>query len=394
MYAADTLSDALPRAKDTVVVVFQVSSFGAALSEDASALNTYSPLTHPKQITGDISPAVSQQDTSPSHGPSLKLRVISPELARTNDINTIVTLPRTISLSCTLRELKARVHEYLGFPPHDGACLEVECNCSFARQIDLNAVLHERGATDDGALNSIVIVYGTNDVATAYVGEPALTAMQEAAGQYLSRPNKTLNVIGGISSDTAPGTGTGTGGNRRYTKLPVLAICSRDRHPSAISSATALDRDLILDIHTSECPIKLTSHNAEVTLADANLSDCAVDGVLNIYAVQRWTAGRKESSKGKSANFKFCEAWEHPHGQSDRGSSNFLSSLRLFAHLTGGEHMKDDRQDAVLHMIYLLTCFPPAVRAACILMRGETLPMPERAALAQCFYEVLKALVS
>jgi hypothetical protein len=55
--------------------------------------------------------------------------------------------------------------------------------------------------------------------------------------------------------------------------------------------------------------------------------------------------------------------------------------------------MKEVQQGAILHMIHLLTRFPPAVRAAYIIMRGETPRPPERAALVQCLYEVLKDVV-
>jgi hypothetical protein len=55
--------------------------------------------------------------------------------------------------------------------------------------------------------------------------------------------------------------------------------------------------------------------------------------------------------------------------------------------------MEDARQDAVLHVLNSLTHFPPAVRAAYILMRGEALRMSERATLTHCAYEVLKTIV-
>jgi hypothetical protein len=49
---------------------------------------------------------------------------------------------------------------------------------------------------------------------------------------------------------------------------------------------------------------------------------------------------------------------------------------------------------AAVHILtYLLTSFPPAVRAAYILMRGETPRYPERAALSQHLYKALKAVV-
>jgi hypothetical protein len=123
------------------------------------------------------------------------------------------------------------------------------------------------------------------------------------------------------------------------------------------------------------------------------LEDCAIDGVLNIFAIERWTNGQMESVHGKASIFKKSDSWELPNGQSDRGMSNLLSTLRVFSHLTSGGAMKEVQQGAILHMIHLLTRFPPAVRAAYIIMRGETPRPPERAALVQCLYEVLKDVV-
>jgi hypothetical protein len=55
--------------------------------------------------------------------------------------------------------------------------------------------------------------------------------------------------------------------------------------------------------------------------------------------------------------------------------------------------MKEIRQDAVSHMIHLLTRFPPAVRAACIFMRREMPRVSKRTALAQRLYGFLMSVV-
>ncbi len=70
-----------------------------------------------------------------------------------------------------------------------------------------------------------------------------------------------------------------------------------------------------------------------------------------------------------------------------------LSALRVFTGLINAKRMEDQQQDAVLHVIYLLTRFPPAVRAVHTLMNGKS-PRPcEQAALAQAVYQVLKDIV-
>ncbi|KAF1944942.1 hypothetical protein EJ02DRAFT_463777 [Clathrospora elynae] len=104
-----------------------------------------------------------------------------------------------------------------------------------------------------------------------------------------------------------------------------------------------------------------------------------------MFALQRWTLGHTESAvQGRAVIFKNSEAWEHHIGQSDRSLLNVLSTLQVFTNLAAESNMEDTRQDEVLHMIHLLTRFPPTVRVACILMRGATPRLPERAAVAQC----------
>ncbi|KAF2824079.1 hypothetical protein CC86DRAFT_421855 [Ophiobolus disseminans] len=361
----DVLSDILPGAKETVVVIFQIQKVVQSTSKP----------------TGSTAVSIA----------SLKIHVISSELARSCDIDAIRPL-RDVIL-CTLKELKSRVQIHLGFPADDGTCPELECNCKIARQIDENAALNERGAGDYEASRTVILVHGHNNVVAIPLVELTRSALQETATKYLAQPNKVLTIIGGVKEATQ------MPGSTRYLKAPVLAICSQDRHTPRRTHgvgnmrAPSQGRDLIVDIHTLECPIELTAHNAGVTLANAGLEECAIDGVLNIFAVQRWMNVQTEIAQGKAGIFKRSDAWEHPNGQSDRGISNLLSTLRVFVGLTSGGNMEEAQQDAVLHMIHLLTRFPPAVRAAYILMRGETPRSPERAALAQCVYEVLKTVV-
>jgi ubiquitin-protein ligase/uncharacterized protein YegL len=71
----------------------------------------------------------------------------------------------------------------------------------------------------------------------------------------------------------------------------------------------------------------------------------------------------------------------------------FLSSLRVFAHLTGVEASNEQLRDSVLHVIHLLTGFPPAVRTMHILASGNTPTPQERAALCQSMYEVVKSMI-
>ncbi|KAH5558945.1 peptidylprolyl isomerase [Parastagonospora nodorum] len=365
LYPGDALQDVLPGAKEIVVIVF----------EALQAFTTHLPHQNSQSPNGSL----------PANVPSLKIRVVSPESARNSRIDRIDLLPDVIPLTCTLTDLKARVQVHLGFPANDGICPDLACNCMLAQKIDEHAVLGE----DYEAARTAIIVHGSHDILAVPVDGPYTSHFEEAA-QELMQPNKVLTFIGGVALPTQ------SDDNKQYIKAPVLAICSKRRHAAhdPTSANTVFNgRELIVELHTSECPIDVTEHNGSVTLAEAGLEDCAVDGILTVYAVQRWTDPQEELADGKAGIFQRSAAWEHPHGQSDRGISNLLSTLRVFTNLTSGRAMEDERQDAVLHMIYLLTQFPPAVRAIYILMRGETPPSAERAALAQSIYEVLKSVV-
>ncbi|KAI4677039.1 hypothetical protein J4E81_010999 [Alternaria sp. BMP 2799] len=377
----DLLSDVLPNAEETVYAVVEM---------------------HEKQPSSTLPLRLATSDATAK---TLRVRVITPELAQSNT-EAMLPISTHVPTTCTLQQLKGLVQEHLGFPTEDGDCPELECNCSLARQIDGNATFNVNGSGDHDALRTVILVHSNNIVTAIPVGDITLNAIQQATKEYMehtqnqSLANKYVNVVNGIED-----TSIRTPGDRKFLKAPVMAICSKQCHShrhgreedsgdSEDDEDPAAHRDLVVDVHTSECPIEITAHNANITIEVAGLEDCAVNGVLNIYAVQRWTLGREERvDQGKAGIFKESEAWKHHVGQTDRGIASMLSTLRVFTELTANGSMEDDRRDAVLHMVHLLTQFPPAIRAAHILMRGETPGLPERAALAQCLYEILKNVV-
>lgn len=293
----------------------------------------------------------------------------------------------------------------MGVPAEDGDCPALECNCSLARQIDNNAVFNVNGSGDYDPLRTFILVRSDNIVVAIPANNMALSTIQQATKAYLeftqnqNMANKRVNVVNGVED-----TSIRNSGDKKYLKAPVIAICSKQCHSHRQNREEdseddeddenpAAQRHLVVDVHTSKCPIEITAHNADITIEAAGLQDCAVDGVLNIYAVRRWTLGRSEhADKGKAGIFKKSEAWKHHVGQTDRGLASMLSTFRVFTELTANGSMEEEQRDAVLHMLHLLTQFPPAIRAAHILIRGETPGLPERAALAQCLYEVLKNL--
>ncbi|KAF2996796.1 hypothetical protein E8E13_000636 [Curvularia kusanoi] len=361
----DLLSDALPDYKETVFAVIEQSRMQSATT------NTEPPVQPSK---------------------ALNLRVVTPELAHEHaDVNSIPTTAHPLPLSSTLSELRAAVCQHLAVPIGDDVLAELDCNCSAARQIDTNASLSERGVSDSDALHTLLVVYEDNKVAVLRIGEPTETSIKCAAHEQLQEQTegKLLREIGGVKhrNDEL---------NPRYLKLPVLAVCSYQSHRTKADSKEN-DRRLTLDLHTLECPIDITAHNESVTLVAAGLDDCAVNGILTVFAVQRVCSTLNgygaAANVGKAAIFQKQRAWEQPLGQSERGLANLLSTLRKFTDITSGSQMEEDRQDAVLRILHLMTRFPPAVRTAYVLMRGET-PLPsECAALSQYLYEILKDMI-
>lgn len=117
--------------------------------------------------------------------------------------------------------------------------------------------------------------------------EPILPSVQRAAREQFhdQAAGKLLCAISGLEDRN-------TG---RYLKLLVLAVCSyqshnrqddADGHISA-SDAAIGDRGVTIDLHTSECPFEVAAHTRDIDLEATGLRDCAVNGVLTIFAVQR-----------------------------------------------------------------------------------------------------------
>ena len=129
------------------------------------------------------------------------------------------------------------------------------------------------------------------------------------------------------------------------------------------------------------------------TLEDAGLYALAVGGAVDIFAVHRATAGRSSASIGKSSIFRSRAHWEPRVAQSDRGMALFLSSLRVFFSLVEDMRADERTQDAVLHVLDLLTSFPPALRTLHILVQGKTPTPAKSAALCQVVFEVLDKFV-
>ena len=293
----DILSTVLPGAKETVYAVIEVS---------VVSLPKYRIGASEADITVKQTPTPTQPP-APT-GPVLQLRVVTPELAHEHaDVNSIATTAKPLPLSTTLSELRTTVCRHLGVPIGDGALAQLDCNCSAARQIDENASLNERGASDSDALHTLVVVYDDNKVAILQTQEPALTSIQRAAREHLQdrAVGKLLSAVGGVANHNV-----WDADEVQYIKLPVLSVCSHESHRRATRTESESDaavdgRGLTLDLHTVECPLEITEHNTDVTLEAAGLHDCTIDGVLTVYAVQRVYPQSRDSEAGR-LNYIIC----------------------------------------------------------------------------------------
>lgn len=223
-----------------------------------------------------------------------------------------------------------------------------------------------------------------------------------------------------------------------YFSMPVVAICSKARHaaakheklqrksgvrpiPNTTSNSQSEDKVLDctepwarvqetydLDLHTSEGYIAVTS--TSLTLEQACLDDLLVDGVLNLYCVERENRGDSISDVGKEAIFGISSAWvlllqsvpgeitadvfeELPTRQSRRGMAAFLSALRMFSDLIGASKMEEPVQDSIIRLFHVLTRFPPAVLTIFTLMQGNTPTSSQCRALIRSFLELLKTII-
>ncbi|POS69278.1 ubiquitin-conjugating enzyme [Diaporthe helianthi] len=177
-----------------------------------------------------------------------------------------------------------------------------------------------------------------------------------------------------------------------YTKIPVVSLCSKQRHVP-IHARAELDgsdriRPQVLDLHTSELPIHPACFDCSVHAL--GLGALAVDGIVDIFAVLRTSSAQLPLLHGKSAIFRDLAHWEPSVAQSDRGMAMFLSSLRVFASILQDMQSDDGARDRAYYAFDELTQFPPALRCLHLLVSGQTPTVFDCAALSQSMFEVLQ----
>ncbi|KAF4633485.1 hypothetical protein G7Y89_g4628 [Cudoniella acicularis] len=359
--------------------------------------------TKPEQTKESSLPPKAVKPSGLQSASEVKLRIITPALARAHqDVRHIpIVEEASITPSSTLRDLNTHVHNFLTLPLSDSVYEDQECNCSFSRQIRERGIMRSEEEDSSGSDTSkVFVVHGRNQVRilnTTAKNKPSImdAAIAALGAEYVSDKNASF-ISGGVSEDDTSGD---------YCDLPVLSLCSKNRHRSrskddAENKSEVPEPDLtafgrsVVDIHTSEAPIELSQLNLNLTLQQLGLIDLTINGVLDIFVVERKVSHQNAAEElGKDAIFLNGDAWGQVIPQSKRGMSMLLSALRVFTGLIGAKHMDIQSQDPVIHVFNLLTRFPPAVRALHILMNGKTPQLCDRAAFSQSICEVLKELV-
>lgn len=310
-------------------------------------------------------------------GDAIHIRAITPSTAR-QDRTTLTTFP--ISVDATIQQLHEQVACQLELPPNfEQSTLVNECNCSFARK------LSEHHASP----SSTFVIYDKSAVERISVTFPTKTAidtvLQARFGMDIESQKK-LHYVGGEFQ-----------ANGQYKSLPIIAVCSHRRHIPAHARAPELQDEPnqtwlpVLDLHTSEMPIHSASMNK--TIKESGLHSICADGVLDIFAVRRNTTSTSDQpSIGRDALFRSRAYWSPPVKQSNRGTAMLLACLRMTASLM--EDMDDDEDhaalDAILHVMDLMSAFPPATRTLFLLAQGKTPNASECAALSHAVFIILE----
>ncbi|KXT06246.1 hypothetical protein AC578_9181 [Pseudocercospora eumusae] len=301
------------------------------------------------------------------------VRFITPASAKNKQSLNPIAVPK----SATIKALHELAATHLNLPSvfHEQA-INSECNCSFAKQ------LADGDSSPDHILASNPVVDRLPLIT------PSDVAVHEALStKFGDTELKSKKVIkhGGVLSIS----------DSKYTKTPVVAICSKHRHTPAHARTDEPDdsgvRFRLVDLHTCELPI--SSGSMDATLGEAHLDHILNDGVLDIYVVSRASTGTSVPATGRNAIFRARPHWDPNVQQTERGTAMFLSALRVFCHLVPSKDADRRMKDAVLHVFDLLTNFPPALRSLLVLIDGKTPTTAESSALAHGVYEAIHNII-
>lgn len=131
------------------------------------------------------------------------------------------------------------------------------------------------------------------------------STLEERYGKVLEN-TQVVQFIGGHETNT------------EYTIMPVIAVCSRQCHTSPSKNGKSPihpnngyieepSRLMDLDLHTFEGPIGTADRNLNLT--EAGLEDCTVNGVLDLFVVERSSKPDSIQKLGKEAIYRAAEVW-------------------------------------------------------------------------------------
>lgn len=264
--------------------------------------------------------------------------------------------------------------------PHRSATIEGECNCTLAKKL-----------SDGSSLpTSFLVIHGRSEVHRINLPVSNEAGISLALNEKFGDGVSTLKQITFHGAERSP-----SAFETSYKKTPVVSICCKHRHVPRHAKVTHEDgsehQNRLLDLHTSECPISRACEN--VTLANSGIGALAVDGVIDIFAVNRAVTedANQTPGVGKSSVYRYRSHWEPSVKQSDRGIAMLLSSLRVFA--SNVQELDDQRKDAIYHAFDLLASFPPALRSLHLLIQGKSITSMESAALSVALFEILESYI-
>ena len=327
----------------------------------------------------DPAAAAEQSVIQPIEGDAVNVRVITPATAK-QVRNSLPTF--AISVNATVQQLHELVARHLRLPANFEKNASVdECNCSFARKLSDH---HSSPA-------ATFVVHSKSTVESLLVvSRPKLDDLDNALQTQFGvnfEASKKVHYLGG-ELDT----------EGRYTRLPIIAFCAKSRHiPASARVAELADESdqswsNILDLHTSEMPIHTAAMSK--TISETGLLGLCVDGVLDIFAVNRSTTPVSNvTCVGKGAVFRNRAYWCPEVKQTDRGIAMFLASLRVTASLLQDMEDEPASYDALLHTFDLMLSFPPALRTLHLFGQGKTPSPSECAALGHSCFHALETFM-
>nr|OQO26960.1 hypothetical protein B0A51_05959 [Rachicladosporium sp. CCFEE 5018] len=340
----DVLSDVVLQPQtERVFAVCSAISAGSGVASDATATQSAAALA----VFGAHDGAI------------LRVRLRTPA----NVKDAVSSLPTfNIQHTSNIKQLHDQAAQTLGLPQaFEEPSLVDECNCNFARRL----------ADAPSSECTLFVIYDKSVVKPLRVLSTARFAIDEALQTQFGvdlESKKKIHYHGVLNASGV------------FLKMPVMSICSKERHIPAHARATALmdestqARLRLLDLHTSELPIHASSMGVSITAS--GITGLAEDGALEIFAIY-----------GDRAH------WQPPIRQSNRGMAMFLSSLRVTASLVKEMSRKESDIDAVLHVFDVLIGFSPALRTFYLLTQGKTPTAQECAALSHAIFYALEEMV-